>query len=127
MIRRLAAVSLVVVLFVGIALAKDYKGPLKKVDGTKITVTVDGKEKEFTVDDAVEFTYKAKGEDKTKTGTDVTTLLTKRLEKAKEKGKDVTIEFTTKGEGDSEKVVKIKLAAKGKAKDTAKATEKTDK
>jgi hypothetical protein len=113
--RRFVGAAVILLVVVGFAAAETYKGFLLSIEdeGKAIKVKIDDKEKTIKVNEKAEFVGKQKGEDKTWTVAEAVKGLSKRLEKAKDKG-GLAVEIETKGEGDKEEVVKVKLGGKGK-------------
>jgi hypothetical protein len=99
MLRSLAAIASLLLLALAVWSA-EYKGKVKSVDADKntITVTIDDKDKTFTVGDDVKFT---RGDKEVK----------KKL-KAKLWDKSPAVTILTEGEGDKEVVKEIKVGKK---------------
>jgi len=120
MLRRFVATFAVLFVFAGLLLAGNYTGSLTKIndDGTKITVKIDDKDKEFNVASDAKFVTTVKGEKTNIEPGKAAKMLTKRLDKAGDKGIAVTV--TTSGEGKDEKVTEVTIKGgkgKGKGKD----------
>jgi hypothetical protein len=103
MSRRLLAAFAVMFVFTAFVVAAEIKGKITKVDAenNKITVTVDDKEKEFTLTKDTKITGKKGGE--IKNGLKAKTFNEKNLKK----GIQATI--TTEKDGDKEIVKEVKL------------------
>ena len=112
MFRKLAGVAVLGLLFCATAvLADEVKGKLTKVDdaNNKITVSVDGKDTEYTV------AKDCKMPKNRKDSSDMTLKdLGKLVERAKDKGNDVKVVATTKKDGGKEVVSEIKMDRPGK-------------
>jgi hypothetical protein len=107
--RKLFGVlALALVLCFGAVLADEVKGRITKIDPDKkeVTVSVDGKEMVYKVDDDAKLPEGKGGKATTLKG------LARRVEKAGEKGVKATL--TTKKEGGKEVVTEIKLGGGGK-------------
>jgi hypothetical protein len=99
MFRKFAGVAVVVVLFSGIALAKEYKGRLKKVDTDAKKLTIVGKDKNdqtISYDDKTEFYG---GPENKKFTTEQFDKFVKRFQGMKEKAKDKFKGKKDKGKG----------------------------
>lgn len=104
MLRRFIAVAGVLVLFTGIALAKDHKGTLVKVDieDKKITVKIGDDEKSFKIDDKTEWLRAGKTDKITPIASEKLPDFAKLVEKAA-KGRGVQCQIST---DEDDKVVK---------------------
>jgi hypothetical protein len=110
MYRRVVAAFAVLLVFGALVLAAEIKGKISKVDAenNKITVTVDGKEQDFTI---TKDTKIVGGKGDIKDG-----LKSKRFsDKAITKGIDVTV--TTEKKDDKEVVTQVKVGGKKGKKD----------
>lgn len=120
MFRKLAGLAALGLLFcAAAAMAADVKGKVTKVDETnsKITLTVDGKDTEYTVHKDCKWP-KVKGKDGTEKEMDLKGLA-KMVERAKDKDKGRSVEITAKLEkkDGKEVVTEIKQESGGKKKD----------
>lgn len=79
MFRKFFAAVAALTLVVGGLFAEDVKGIFKKVDGGKITIVVDGKDKEFKVGE--KFKTKAKDGDKIIANVDGDTVKSVKMDK----------------------------------------------
>jgi hypothetical protein len=116
MFRKLAGAAVLGVLFCATAvLADEVKGKVTKVDDSahKITISVDGKETEYTVDKDCKMP-KMKGKD----GTEKEFTL-KALAKMVEKTGGVGVNATTSKKDGKEVVTEIKMNREGKKKKDA--------
>jgi hypothetical protein len=107
MFRKVVAMSLALVLTVGVLFAEEIQGVFKKFEDGKLTITVDEKEKTFKIPE--DLTVKIKGKD----GEEKEFKVSAMLEKAKE-GRKLTVTV------DGDKVTAVKMARGGKGKDKGK-------
>ena len=112
--KLLGTLAVAVALCVSAVVADEIKGKITKVDadGKKITVTVDGKDTEYTVSDDCKMP-KTKGKD----GTEKAMSL-KGLSRAVDKVGGVKATVTTEKKGGKETVTEIKMERGGKKKDS---------
>jgi hypothetical protein len=84
MVRHIIALVVAVGLAVGGLFAEEIKGVFKKYEGGQVTITVDGKEKTYKVDQDAKIKFK------TKTGDEKEVALTGMMERMKE-GRNMTL------------------------------------
>ncbi len=127
MYRKLAGLAALGLLFcAAAAMAADVKGKVTKVNETdsKITLTVDGKDTEYTVAKDCKWP-KMKGKDGTEKDLDLKGL-SKMLDKAKEKSRSVEITAKVEKKDGKEVVTEIKQEMGGKKKDKKDKEDKKD-